>query len=61
MASLGRLVDLLPRIEDGENVIRLRLRIPACWTYGWKLRLDGDVVAEDSWPKGTTTMITSGV
>ena len=42
-------VDLLPRIEDGENVIRLRLENTGSgWTYGWKLRLDGDVVAEDS-------------
>ena len=40
---------MLPHIEDGENVIRLRLENTGSgWTYGWKLRLDGDVVAEDS-------------
>ena len=42
-------VDLLPHLEDGENIIRLRLQNTGSgWTYAWRLLLDGELVAEDS-------------
>ncbi len=41
-------VDLYPHIDEGETLIRLRLRNSGSgWTYGWKLLIDGEDVAND--------------
>ena len=41
-------IDLLPYIDEGETLIRLRLRNSGSgWTYGWRLLVDGETVANE--------------
>jgi hypothetical protein len=41
-------IDLLPYIDEGETLIRLRLRNSGSgWTFGWRLLVDGETVANE--------------
>ena len=41
-------LDLLRHIDEGETLIRLRLRnSQSGWTYGWRLLVDGETVANE--------------